>query len=495
MNRQIRFVGLGLLVCFTVLFAQLNRLQVFERSELEENPLNTRDIVRDFGEPRGDILTIDGEIVATTVDVGGQLRRERQYPFGELFAHVTGYFSFDFGADGVERIYNDELAGQTAAQQFDSFADLFRDNDTTADLVLTLDATVQEAARAALGDRNGSVVVLDPRDGSIVALWSFPSYDPGPLSGTDLAVARAAREALLDDPTKPDLARSYRERYPPGSTFKIVTASAGLGSGIVGLANPVFPTVAEYVPPLTTVPITNFRGSICGGALPEILRVSCNTAFAEMGAEVLGPEIMVETAEDFGFNDAPPVDLPAVAESVFPTEFERDIPRLAQSSIGQNDVAATPLQMALATAAIANGGVIMEPHVMDRIVAADGDIIDEWGARSWRRALREVDAAMMRELMIGVVEAGTATSMAIPGVVVGAKTGTAQTTASDGGTADDTHAWLVAFAAPTEGPAELVVAVIVEAVPGGGEQTGGGVAAPVARAVLEAAIAARGVGG
>ncbi len=213
MNRQIRLVGLGLLVCFTVLFVQLNRLQVFERSELEENPLNTRDIVRDFGEPRGDILTIDGEIVATTVDVGGQLRRERQYPFGELFAHVTGYFSFDFGADGVERIYNDELAGQTAGQQFGSFADLFRDNDTTGDLVLTLDATVQEAAQVALGDRNGSVVVMDPRDGSIVALWSFPSYDPGPLSGTDLAVARAAREALLDDPAKPDLARSYRERY------------------------------------------------------------------------------------------------------------------------------------------------------------------------------------------------------------------------------------------------------------------------------------------
>lgn len=491
MNRQIRLVGVGLLVCFTALFVQLNRLQVFERSELEENPLNTRDIVRDFGEPRGDIVTIDGEVVATTVDVGGQLRRERRYPFGELYAHVTGYFSFEFGADGVERTYNDELAGQTARQQFQSFADLFRDNDTTGDVVLTIDSRVQSAARDALGERNGSVVVMDPRDGSILALWSYPSYDPGPLSGTDLAVARTAREDLLADPAKPDLARSYRERYPPGSTFKVVTASAGLASGLVGLADPVFEVTDAYVPPLTVVPITNFRGSTCGGALPEILRVSCNTAFAEMGAEVVGPEPMIETAEDFGFNDAPPIDIPAAAESVFPTDFTEDIPRLAQSSIGQNDVAATPLQMALVAAAVANDGVIVEPHVMDRVLDAQGDVITRWETSQWRRALREVDAQIMRELMVGVVTGGTATSMAIPGLVVGAKTGTAQTTASDGGSADDTHAWLIAFAGPPDGPPELVVSVIVEAVPGAGEQTGGGVAAPVARAVLEAAVAAR----
>ena len=488
MNRQIRLLGVGLLVCFAALFVQLNNIQLYGQERLEENPLNTRDIIRDFGESRGIIATSDGVVVARSVEVGGQLQRQREYPEGDLYAHITGFFSFDFGADGVEETYNDELAGRTVEQQFGSFADLFKDSDTSGNLELTIDSRVQEAARDALAGRRGSVVALDPRDGSLLALYSNPSYDPNPISSTDLDAARAAREALLADPENPALARSYRERFAPGSTFKVVTAGAGLDSGLVTTSEPVFPFTDQYTPPLTTVPIRNFGGSTCGGPLAEILVVSCNTAFAEMGAEVLGPEIMIDSAEAFGFNAAHPIDLPDPATSVFPTDFEQDTPRLAQASIGQNDVAATPLQMALVAASAANQGLIQRPHVMGEIRDQDGRLIDEWQPSSWRAPLKPSDAETLRLLMIDVVERGTATAMQIPGFEIGAKTGTAQTNVGADSGEEDTHAWLIAFGGEPGEPPEVVVAVVLEAVPGGGQQTGGVDAAPIARAVMEAAL-------
>lgn len=488
MNRQIRFLGVGLLVCFAALFLQLNNIQLYGQERLEENPLNTRDIIRDFGESRGIVATSDGVVLARSVEVGGQLQRQREFPEGELYAHVTGFFSFDFGADGVEETYNDELAGRTVEQQFGSFADLFKDSDTSGNLELTIDSRVQEAARDALAGRNGSVVAMDPRDGSLLALYSNPTYDPNPISSTDLDEARAAREALLADPENPALARSYRERFAPGSTFKVVTSGAGLDSGLVTTSEPIFPFTDQYTPPLTTVPIRNFGGSTCGGPLPEILVVSCNTAFAEMGAEVLGPDIMIDSAEAFGFNAAHPIDLPDPATSVFPTDFEQDTPRLAQASIGQNDVAATPLQMALVAASAANQGLIPRPHVMGEIRDQDGRLIDEWQPSNWRAPLKPSDAETLRLLMIDVVERGTAMAMQIPGFEIGAKTGTAQTVGGADSGEEDTHAWLIAFGGDPGEPPEVVVAVILEAVPGGGQQTGGVDAAPVARAVMEAAL-------
>jgi len=488
MNRQIRFLGAGLLVCFVALFIQLNNIQLYGQERLENDPLNTRDIIRDFGESRGIIATADGLVVARSVEVGGQLQREREYPEGDLYGHVTGFFAFDFGADGLEKTYNDELAGRTAEQQFGNFADLFKDSDTSGNLTMTVDSRVQTAARDALAGRKGSVVALDPRDGSIIALYSNPTYDPNPISSTDLEEARQARVELLEDPENPALARSYRERFAPGSTFKVVTAGAGLDSGLVTTTEPVFPFTDQYVPPLTTVPIRNFGGSTCGGALPEILVVSCNTAFAEMGAEVLGPEIMISGAEAFGFNAAPPFDLPDPAESVFPTDFEQDTPRLAQASIGQNDVAATPLEMALVAASPANQGLIMRPHVMAEIRDQDGKLLDKWEPSVWRAPLTASDAETLRELMVEVVQRGTATAMQIPGFEIGAKTGTAQTNVGTDSGEEDTHAWMIAFGGDPGEPPEVALAVILEAVPGGGQQTGGVDAAPIARVVMEAAL-------
>jgi len=484
-NRQIRRLGVVLLISFGAVLVQLSVIQVIRTDEYNEHPSNTRQILRDFSEPRGDITTADGVVIATSVEVDDRFELLRTYPEGELYAHSAGWFSFSFGAAGIEQTYNDELAGETVTQELRSLGDLLVERDRTGDVRLTLIDSVQRVARDALGEREGAVVALDPRDGSILAMWSYPSFDPNLLAGHDLDVTADVRDALLDADGAPLRASTYQERYFPGSTFKVVTGSAGVESGRVTPSEPSFPVTNAYTPPLTTRPIRNFGGSTCGGTLYEVMRVSCNTAFAEMGAETIGPEPMVERAEAFGFNSVPPIDLPAAAPSVFPTDFFQNTPRLAQASIGQNDVQATPLQMALVAAAIANDGRIMKPHLLDEIRDGEGTVVTRWKPSLWRRATSASTAAIIRIGMLGVVERGTASRLAIDGVEIGGKTGTAEL----GTSPPSSHAWIIAFAGPPGERPVIAVAVLVEGQPGVSEQTGGRVAAPIARAVIEAALA------
>ncbi len=504
MNRHIRILGIALMVCFIALFVQLNRIQLVDQEELQDNPNNFRKIERNFSRDRGSIFTSDGTIVATSIEVDHDLERERLYPEGELYAHATGFFSFQFGADGLERQYNDELAGQTTGQRFESFADLFRDTDTTANVTITLDHGVQQMAREALGDRKGSVVALDPRTGDIIAFWSSPSYDPGLLGSVDLDAALAFwteldGSARGEDPRLP---RMYREIFFPGSTFKVVTAGAALQAGVATMSEPVFAEVVEYVAPLTSLPLRNFAGNVCGGDMLESLRRSCNTAFAELAAEIIGPGPMIETAEAFGFNDTPPIDLPAAAASNFPDDFGIQVnetdgdppvpiventPALAQAGIGQNDVKATPLQMALVAAGIANGGIIMEPHLMQEIRDQQGVLVDEFEPAVWRSPLSSANANILRSAMVTAATSGTAVGLQVGGFEVGGKTGTAQV---DAARPDETHAWIIGFGGPPGEDPTVAIAVVVEAVPDGVQQTGGAVAAPVAQAVLRAALQA-----
>lgn len=482
MNRQIRRLGVGFLVLYAVLFAWLNVIQVLKADEYNANPVNNRAVIRDFGRPRGQIVSADGAVLARSVDDSSRFGRTREYPEGELFGQITGYFSFSYGTDGVERTYNAELTGRDEKQSLDDLVGLLLDEDTTNDVILTLDRRVQQVAREQLGDRRGSVVAIDPRDGSLLALWSFPSYDPGPLSGTDQAAAGAARQALLDNPDKPLLPRSFRETFFPGSTFKVVTAAAGLTSGTVHPVDTVFPTEREYLPPLTTRPIGNFGGSTCGGNLFDVLRVSCNVSFARMAVDA-GAEAVVGTAHAFGFGEAPPLDLPSPAVSPIPEVpfFDRNTPVLAQVGIGQNEVRSTPLQMALVAAAVANGGEIMVPHVLKEVRDRDNEVVDTYVPRVWQRAMSVEVATLLRDAMALVVTGGTARNLAVPGVTTAGKTGTAQV---GDGTA---HTWIIGFA-PVEEP-RVAIAVIVENLPGeASESTGGRVAAPIGRAVLEAAL-------
>lgn len=489
MNRQIAKLGVGLLVCYAVLFVQLNRLTVFEAAELQDNPANNREVLRDYDGPRGSIATADGVLLAESVPnpEGARFERSRRYPEGELFAHTVGYYSLNIGSAGLEQSYNAELAGRTLDLSFQGLDDLFIERDRTGDLVLTLRADAQRVARDQLGGQRGSVVAIDPRTGDLLAFWSVPSFDPNLLSNQDFQAANDAYALLQADQQKPLLARMYRERYFPGSTFKVVTAAAGLASGKVTVDGPEYPRESQFVPPQTNRPLRNFGGSTCGGRLLDILRVSCNTAFARMAVDV-GPGQMIDTAQAFGFNDAPPIDLPGAARSVFPTDFDQNLPALAQSGIGQNDVSATPLQMALVAAAVANGGSIMAPQVVAAVRDDENQVVEEREPEEWRRAMSPEDAATLRRAMIGVVEQGTASRLAIPGMEVGGKTGTAQL----GTDPPRSHAWIIGFAGPPGGEPTVAVAVLVEGQEGASEQTGGRVAAPIARAVMETVLAAQG---
>lgn len=508
MNKQITRLGVGLLAAYLVLFAQLNWLQVFGASGFNEHPVNSRPVLADFGAPRGRILAADGTVLAMSVELDdGPVDRERQYPLGALFAGVTGYFSLDAGTDGIEQSWDDELRGDEN-QLADSIRELLGGDSTTADVRLTLSVDLQEAARNALGERRGSVVVLNAQSGAIHAMWSWPSFDPNPLSSVDNTVARQARVDLLADSLQPLLPKAIRELYFPGSTFKTVTAAAALESRVVTLDVPVFGTSSGYTPPLTTNEIGNFAGSDCGGPLRELLRRSCNSGFAQLAVELVGPDNLVATAEGFGFNNVPPVELPGVVASTMPDDFGEDLgtdvevdpalldqlrsvepiplldnmPAFAQSAIGQFEVKATPLQMALVAAAIANDGDVPNPHVVRSVVDSEGAVLHEADLDPWRDAIRPATAANLREALVEVVLSGTAQRAAVDGLVVGAKTGTAQL----GADLESTHAWLIAFAGDTIDRPEVAVAVLVEADEGVGEQTGGRVAGPIAQAVLVA---------
>ena len=491
MSKQIRNVGVFLMVCYAALFVQVNRLTIFEANALKDNPANNREVERDFSSPRGSIITADGTVVARSVPSNDQYKFQREYPTRDLFAHVTGYFAFELGSAGLERSYNDELAGRTIDFDLREVSDLFVDRERVGDLTLSMRNDVQQVARQELGQRQGSVVALDPRNGEILALWSFPSYDPNALATHDFNAAEAASNLLNADPEKPTLARSYQDNFFPGSTFKIVTAAAGVERGGVTPDQPDYPARQAYQPvgaggrPVGR-PIGNFGGATCGGTLFPIMEASCNSAFAQMGAEDAGADAMIDTAQAFGFNQDVPIDLPRPARSSFPTNFENDPPKLAQSSIGQNDVQATPLQMALVAAAVANGGEIMTPHVVREVRDDQGEVVDTIPTDDvWTRAMSSGTADVLRQGMIGVVQDGTASRLDddLPGYEVGGKTGTAQI-----GSSDSSHAWIIGFAGPPGEAPSVAVAVIVEGQPGVSEQTGGRVAAPIASAVMRQAL-------
>ena len=489
MNGALRHVVIVLLGCFAILFAQLNWVQVVERDDLRQNPANTRTVQREFNLPRAEILTSDGVVIATTELIANStFPRQRIYPEGELYAHTVGYTSFTFGSEGAERTLNDEIVGLTPSQQLDDLTDLLDPDPDPGTVVLTLDHGLQSQARQSLGARTGSVVVLDAQTGAVLAMWSFPSFDPNRLATNSSGDANAAFSELRDAEGNPLRAAAFRDRAFPGSTFKVITAAALLEEGVATPTDPIFPETASYTAPLTERAITNFTGGACGGDLTTLLVRSCNTPFAQLAVEQLGPEKLVAQAGAAGFNTDVPFDLPGGVQSVFPTDYGglvrrptdelpagvyEDTPILAQTAIGQNEVQATPLLMALMIAGVANDGEIPTPHVLHQVIGADGRVIDTNEPGGWRRFTEPESAAQLQEALLEASRvAGTA---AVPGIDVGVKTGTAQR-GTDPPTSD---AWVVAFAGrPGEEP-ELAIAVLVEALEGE-DQTGGRVAGPIA---------------
>lgn len=485
MDVALRRVGIAMVTLIVVLIAQLTYLQVIDADNLAKDPKNVRAALRDANRPRGPIVTADGEIVARSVRIHDdtEFDYQREYPLGPLFSHVVGYESFIFGNTGVEKTYNDQLIGRDTELQIENLPNISDEN--TGTVVLSMTAAAQREAQAALGNQRGSVVLLDVQSGGVLAMYSNPSYDPNPLTGHDSKQVQAYFRALATNPDKPDLARAFRERYPPGSTFKVVTATSAIDQGIA-TPDTEFPVRSEFDLPQTNATIQNFGGDSCGGTLFESFTNSCNTTFAQLGQD-LGNDFVPEMSQ-FGIGDAPPLDSsPGAVPSVGPAEsdFDTQDPEFGLAGIGQGQVSVTPLQMALVAEAIANNGEIKVPHVAKEIRDADDNLvrrIDPDG-REWKIATDATTAQAVNQMMRSVVEEGTGTAAQIGGVPVAGKTGTAQI--GDGGAP---HAWFIAFA-PADAPRFAVAVIVERGGNAGSEATGGEVAAPIAKRMLQVALA------
>lgn len=483
MNRPVRRVGLAVCLLFGALLLQVNWISVVKAGDYRDDPRNSRVLVRTYERERGPISVAGGVRLAFSEPTGGRLKYERRYPTGPAYAHLTGFVSLVYGTPmGVERAENAILSGQDDRLAVSRLADYVTGREPAGgSVVVTIDPAAQEAAVRALGDRRGAVVALDPRTGAVLAMVSSPTFDPARLSVNDPAAVRAYYAQLQADEGDPLLNRAISQTYPPGSTFKVVTAAAALQSGQVGVDTQIAsPRVLDL--PQTTADLGNFGGESCGAeriTLAEALRISCNTAFGRLGLDLGGA--VRERASAFGFGQGG-LEVPTqVATSRFPDSTNP--PQAAQSAIGQFDVRATPLQMALVAAGIANGGTIMRPYVVQEVQAPDLSTLSTTEPEVWRTATTPEVAGQVGAMMEAVVARGTGTAAQIAGVRVAGKTGTAQ---QGGGRSP--HAWFVSYA-PAEKP-QVAVAVIIE---GGGsagsEATGGRVAAPVAKAVMQAVLA------
>ena len=482
MNIGIRRVGAAMMILFLGLAAQLTYLQVIHSKALENAPGNARKFLRDISRPRGEIVTSEGVVLAKSVPSDDEFKFQRVYPkaTAELFAQVVGFQSLQFGSVGVEAQYSSELAGRNLGSLPQQFTQGLSAQKQTGTVVLSLERKAQLAAAGGLAGHRGSVVVLDVNTGAVVAMYSNPTFDPSPLASHDSKKAQTTREFLLALPDNPMLARAWRELYPPGSTFKTVTASTALSASVD--VNKRFPFLTELPLPLTNNTLKNFGGERCGGTLEEGFFESCNTTFGQVGLD-LG-EQLATGIKRFGVNtDPPPSDLdPNVVGSVGPLSgtFKATQPLFAQAAIGQGQVAVTPIEMALVAESVATGGVMLEPHVAARIEDSDGRTVRTIRRKVWRRTMSPATAATMKEFMLQVVERGTGTAAQIPGVPVAGKTGTAETAPGE-----NPHAWFIAFA-PADHP-QYAIAVLVEhgGTDGiGAETTGGRVAAPIAASVL-----------
>ncbi len=486
MNRPLRRVAVACLVLFGLLLVNVNLRQTVLAEGYRENPANSRVLERTYDRERGAIALsgADRTLVARSEETDGRFRYLRTYPGQGLYAHVTGFYSFIFGATGVERTEDEVLTGEDPRLFVDRVTDTLTGREPRGgDVVLTLQQAVQQAAFDALGDNRGAVVALDPRTGAVLAMVSKPTFDPNVLSSFDPAQIRASYEELNGRADKPLLNRAINQTYPPGSTFKVITSAAALQAGRTPETQVPSPTVLDL--PQTSATLPNFGGGTCGGdttTLANALRISCNTAYGQLGLD-LGADALRTQSEAFGFGRED-LRIPlAVAPSRFPAD--PNPPQTAQSAIGQFDVQVTPLQMAMVAAGVANRGQVMSPYLVQEVQAPDLSELDVAEPEVLSDAVPASVAEQLTAMMELVVNDGSATGAQIPGVRVAGKTGTAQNAEGS-----DPHAWFIGFA-PAEDP-QVAVAVIVENGGSfGSEATGGRVAAPIAKAVMQAVVGGR----
>ena len=482
MNQPLRRLATVVVVMFVVLIGGVSWVQFVQASALNNDPRNVRTLYREYGKPRGPIV-VAGQAIASSTPSDDAFGYQRSYANGPLYSSVTGFYSVVNGASGLESAENGVLTGSADSLFLTRLQDLITGKQPLGSSVeLTINPAAQQAAWDALGDQRGAVVAIDPTTGAILAMVSKPGYDPNVLASHDTAAAGAAYKELLAADGNPLLNTAIKETYAPGSTFKLITAAAALESGRYA-ADTSIPSPTVLPLPQTSATITNFGGEKCGdgtsSTLADALRISCNTAFAQLGMD-LGQDALAAQAKKFGFdNDGLTIPMP-VTKSAFPPGL--DAPQTAQSAIGQFSVRVTPLQMAMVAAAIANGGQLMEPYLVQTVRTADLDVVSKASPSVLSTAVSPTTATALRDMMIGVVENGTGTAAKIPGIQVAGKTGTAQTTDNSA-----PHAWFTAFA-PADAPRVAVAVIVEHGGTLGNEATGGRVAAPIAKAVMQAVL-------
>jgi len=508
MNKPIRAVSIFCMFLFLALMANVTYVQFVKSSSYNKDPRNARVAEASYSRERGQIIVGD-EPVATSKPVDDRYKYLRVYPEAgaRMFAPVTGYLQLG-SQTGIERSQNAVLTGEDPQLFVTRLVDLLKGETAQGgNVVLTLDAAAQKAAfeglRDTLGPRGeGSVVAIQPKTGRILAMASYPSYDPNELATHDSAKASAAYKELDADDREPLLNRAIRTRLFPGSTFKLVTAAAAIENGKFHAGDQV-PAGATYQPPGTSHKIGNDGRGQCSPAkisFATAMEWSCNTTFAQLAVDV-GPEKMRAQAEAFGFNSDYLRDLQGQVQSVYPTGVdvpqsegggsrELSLAETAQTGIGQNTVQATPLQMAMVTAAIANQGTLMRPYLVDKVQTAGFNVLRTTEPEVFNEhAVSAQTAGELTQLLEATVDDGTASPAAIDGVKVAGKTGTAQrgdSLCSAGG--KPPYAWFVSFA-PAE-DAEVAVAVMIEEAPdvACGEIAGGQLGGPIAKAVMEAVL-------
>ncbi len=488
MNASLRRISVTVMALIVLLLLNATMTQVFTADGLRADPRNQRVLLDEYSRQRGQI-TAGGQLLAYSVATDSRYRFLRVYPNPAVYAPVTGFYSLRYSSAGLERAEDSLLNGSDERLFGRRLADFFTGRDPRGGNVdTTINPRIQQAAWDAMQQGcggspcKGAVVALEPSTGKILALVSSPSYDPNLLASHNPDVQAQEWQRLRDNPDSPLVNRAISETYPPGSTFKVITTAAALAAGHPDTEQL---TAAATIPlPNSTATLENYGGQSCSPdptvSLSEAFAKSCNTAFVQLGI-LTGADALRSMAQAFGLDNPPaPIPLQVAESTVGPIP---DNAALGMSSIGQKDVALTPLQNAQVAATIANGGITMRPYLIDALKGPDLANISTTAPYQQRRAVSPQVAAKLTELMIGA-EKSAQQKGAIPGVQIASKTGTAEHGTDPRHTPP--HAWYIAFA-PAQAP-KVAVAVLVENGADRLSATGGALAAPIGRAVIEAAL-------
>ena len=501
MNKPIRSVAIFCMFLFVALMANATYVQFWRAEDYNDDPRNGRPAAEAYSRERGLILVGD-DPVARSKEVDDRYNYLRVYPGKDLYAPITGYLQRS-NQTGIERTQNAILSGEDPQLFVNRLVDLLKgDTHQGGNVLLTLDRKAQEAAYRTLRETvgkngEGAVVAIQPKTGRILAMVSFPSFDPNSLATHDTEAAASAYAALEANKRQPLLNRAIQTRLFPGSTFKIVTAAAAIENDLYDAGDKV-PSGSSWQAPGTTGSHNVIDNEGRSGCSPDrvdfktAMGQSCNTAFAKMAVK-MGPKKLREQAEAFGFNSDYLLDLGPQARSVFPREVtdtidgEEQEPRelndaeTARSGFGQFSVQSTPLQMAMVVSAIANNGGLMRPYLVDEVQTAGFDVLRTTEPEELREAISPTTSAELTDLLVHTVDDGTASPAAIDGVSVAGKTGTAQR----GVDGKAPYGWFVSFAPAKD--AEVAVAVMIQEAPGK-EIAGGRLGGPIAKAVMEAVL-------